>query len=127
LDRLYSRFPAGSGGLALLLLRLVGGVGLNREGVRLCSPTGTSSEPTSVLVLDLVLVFTALMLVLGLRTSGNHALPICVATRSPDKSVCFVRTHWYRVSQEQHKNGFPLGRFRAELPKFIHAGVQNGL
>lgn len=50
-----------------------------------------------------------------------------VATRSPDKSVCPVRTHWYRISQEQHKNGLSLRRFRAELPKFTHAGVQNGL
>ncbi len=33
MDRLYSRFPAGSVGLALLLLRLVDGLGLVRVGI----------------------------------------------------------------------------------------------
>jgi len=55
LDRLYSRFPAGSVGLALLLLRLVDGLGLVGEGIRLVTPAGSASEPTSVLLLGLVL------------------------------------------------------------------------
>ena len=69
MDRLYSRFPAGSVGLALLLLRLVDGVGLAGEGVRLFTPARTSSEPTSALLLSFVIVTTAVMLILGLRTA----------------------------------------------------------
>jgi hypothetical protein len=69
LDRLYSRFPAGSVGLALLLLRLVDGLGLVGEAMRLLIPAGTSSEPTRVLLLGLVLVATAVLFILGLRTS----------------------------------------------------------
>jgi uncharacterized membrane protein YphA (DoxX/SURF4 family) len=69
LDRLYSRFPAGSVGLALLLLRLVDGLGLVGEGIHLFTPAGTSSEPTSALLLGLGIVATAVMLILGLRTS----------------------------------------------------------
>jgi uncharacterized membrane protein YphA (DoxX/SURF4 family) len=68
-DRLYSRFPAGSVGLALLLLRLVDGLGLIGEGMHLFTPEGTSPEPTSVLLLSLVLVAGAILLMLGLRTS----------------------------------------------------------
>jgi hypothetical protein len=69
LDRLYSRFPAGSVGLALLLLRLVDGLGLIGEGVHLSTLTGTSWEPTSALLLGLALVGSAVLLILGLRTS----------------------------------------------------------
>jgi hypothetical protein len=67
-DTLYSRFPAGRVGLALLLLRLVDGFGLVGEGLRLFTPAGTTSEPASVLLLGLVLVASAIMLILGLRT-----------------------------------------------------------
>jgi hypothetical protein len=66
MDRLYSQFPAGRVGLALLLLRLVDGLGLVGEGIRL---TAASSEPTAVMLLSLVLVASAIMLILGLRTS----------------------------------------------------------
>ncbi len=69
MDRLYSRFPAGSVGLALLLLRLVDGLELVGEGIHLFTPARTSSEPASVLLLALVLVASALLLILGLRTS----------------------------------------------------------
>jgi len=65
---LYSRFPGGSVGLALIVLRLVGGLGLIGEAMRLLSPTETSSEPTKVLLLGLVLVASAILLMLGLRT-----------------------------------------------------------
>ena len=69
MDRLYSRFPGGSVGLALLVLRLVDGLGLVGEGIHLVTPAGTSSESTSVLLLSLVLVAGAILLMLGLRTS----------------------------------------------------------
>ena len=69
MDRLYSRFPAGSVGLALLLLRLVDGLGLVGEGIHLFTPAGTSSEPASALLLGSLIVVTAVMLILGLRTS----------------------------------------------------------
>jgi uncharacterized membrane protein YphA (DoxX/SURF4 family) len=80
LDRLYSRFPAGSVGLALLLLRLVDGLGLIGEGIHLSTPARTSSEPTSALLLGLVLVASAILLILGLRTSlAGSAAAICTA------------------------------------------------
>jgi hypothetical protein len=79
LDRLYSRFPPGSVGLALLLLRLVDGVGLVGEGIHLL-PAGTSSEPSRVLLLGLVLVASAVLLMLGLRTSfAGCTAAICTA------------------------------------------------
>jgi hypothetical protein len=77
-DRLYSRFPAGSVGLALLLLRLVAGIGLIGVGIQLTTPVRTSSEPISVLLLGLVLIANAVMLILGLRTSwAGSAAAIC--------------------------------------------------
>jgi uncharacterized membrane protein YphA (DoxX/SURF4 family) len=80
LDRLYSRFPAGSVGLALLLLRMVDGLGLVGEGIRIVAPAITSSEPTSVPLLGLGLMTSALMLILGLRTSfAGSAAAICTA------------------------------------------------
>lgn len=80
MDRLYSRFPAGRVGLALLLLRLVAGVGLVGAGIQLTTPVGTSSEPISVLLLGLVLIASAVMLILGLRTSwAGSAAAICTA------------------------------------------------
>jgi uncharacterized membrane protein YphA (DoxX/SURF4 family) len=80
LDRLYSQFPAGSVGLALLLLRLVDGLGLVGEGIHVFIPSGTSSEPLSGLLLGLVLVASAVLLILGLRTSlAASAAAMCTA------------------------------------------------
>ena len=80
MDRLYSRYPAGSVGLALLLLRVVDGLGLVGEGIHVFIPTGTSSEPTSPLLLGLVLVGSAILLMLGLRTSwAGSAAALCTA------------------------------------------------
>jgi len=77
-DRLYSKFPAGSVGLALLLLRVVDGLGLVGIGVRVLTAAGTPSESTSVLLLGLVLVASAILLILGLRTSlAGSAAAIC--------------------------------------------------
>ena len=67
MDRLYSRFPAGSVGLALLLLRVIDGLGLVQVGIHVLTPTGTS-ESASALLLGSVLVASALLLILGLRT-----------------------------------------------------------
>jgi hypothetical protein len=79
-DRLYSRFPVGSVGLALLLLRLVDGLGLVGEGIHLFALAGTSSDPTRVPILELVLVSSAILLILGLRTSlAGSAAAICTA------------------------------------------------
>jgi uncharacterized membrane protein YphA (DoxX/SURF4 family) len=78
-DRLYSKFPAGSVGLALLLLRLVDGLGLVRVGIHVFTPTGTS-ESASALLLGSVLVASALLLILGLRTPlAGSAGAICTA------------------------------------------------
>ena len=77
---LYSRFPGGSVGLALLVLRLIDGFGLVVEAIRLLTPAGASSEPTSVLLLGLVLVASAVLLILGLRTfMAGSAAAICTA------------------------------------------------
>jgi uncharacterized membrane protein YphA (DoxX/SURF4 family) len=80
LDRLYSRFPAGSVGLALLLLRLVDALGLAGIAILLFTSSGISSEHTTVLLLGLVLAASAIMLILGLRTplAGSTAA-ICTA------------------------------------------------
>jgi uncharacterized membrane protein YphA (DoxX/SURF4 family) len=78
-DRLYSRFPAGSVGLALLLLRVIDGLGLVRVGIHVFTPTGTS-ESASALLLGSVLVASALLLILGLRTPlAGSAGAICTA------------------------------------------------
>jgi hypothetical protein len=76
----YSRFPGGTVGLALLVLRLVDGLGLAGEAIRLFIPAANSLEPTSVLLLGLVLVASAILLTLGLRTSlAGSAAAICTA------------------------------------------------
>jgi uncharacterized membrane protein YphA (DoxX/SURF4 family) len=67
MDRHYSRFPAGRVGFALLLLRLVDGLGLLGEGIH--PVAGASSAPTSAMLLSVALVASATMLILGLRTS----------------------------------------------------------
>src|SRR5260370_22356019 len=79
-SRLYSRFPAGSVGLAVLLLRLVDGLGLLGEGIPLFGPAETSSEPTKVVLLGLLLGASAILLILGLQTSfASSAAAICTA------------------------------------------------
>ena len=77
-SRLYSRFPVGSVGLALLLLRLVDGLGLALEGAHLVTPAQASREPTNVLLMGLLLVTSAILLIFGLRTSAaGTAAAIC--------------------------------------------------
>lgn len=80
MDRLYSRFPAGSVGLALLVLRLVDGIGLLGEGIHLLSPVAASSETRSELVLVLALGASATLLIVGLKTSwAGIAAAVCIA------------------------------------------------
>ena len=73
-------FPAGSVGLALLLLRLVDGAGLVAEGIHLVIPAATSQEPASVLFFGLTLVTSAILLMFGLRTTfAGSIAAICTA------------------------------------------------
>jgi uncharacterized membrane protein YphA (DoxX/SURF4 family) len=66
--------------MALLLLRLVDGLGLVREGMHLLTPAEASSELTSALPLGLVVAASAIMLILGLRTSlAGGAAAVCTA------------------------------------------------
>jgi uncharacterized membrane protein YphA (DoxX/SURF4 family) len=78
-DRLYSRFPAGRVGLALLLLRLVAGFGLVGGAMHFFTAGGNSPEPESVVpVLGVLLVGGAVLLLLGLRTSlSGAAAAVC--------------------------------------------------
>jgi uncharacterized membrane protein YphA (DoxX/SURF4 family) len=79
-DRFYSKFPAGSVGLALLFLRLADGLGLLSEGVHVSTPLTTASEPTSTVLLGLALVGSAILLMLGLRTTlAGSAAAVCTA------------------------------------------------
>jgi uncharacterized membrane protein YphA (DoxX/SURF4 family) len=79
-DRLYSKFPAGSVGLALLFLRLAAGLGLASEGWRLFTPFTTGSEPTGVTLLGLAMMASTIMLILGLRTTlAGLAAAVCTA------------------------------------------------
>ena len=79
-SRLYSKFPGGSVGLALLVLRLVAGLGLVGEGIRIFTPAANSPEPTSVLLLGLLLVVSGALLVLGLQTFlASSTAAVCTA------------------------------------------------
>jgi uncharacterized membrane protein YphA (DoxX/SURF4 family) len=79
-DRLYSKFPAGSVGLALLFLRLADGLGLASQGWQFFIPATTVPEPVSELLLGLALVASAILLILGLRTTlAGAAAAVCTA------------------------------------------------
>jgi uncharacterized membrane protein YphA (DoxX/SURF4 family) len=65
MDRLYSRFPGGGVGLGLLLLRLIVAAWFFQTGI----PTFGDS-PVAVFF-GLVLMSTATMLIVGVRTSAN--------------------------------------------------------
>jgi hypothetical protein len=87
---LYSRFPGGTVGLALLVLRLVDAFGLAGEAIRLFIPAANSLEPTSVLFLGLVLVASAILLMLGVRTSAaGSAAAICTAGAALHSKLSF--------------------------------------
>ena len=67
-DSSHSKFPAGSVGAALFLLRLADGFGLAFEGIHLFTPAAMTAETTGAVLLGVALVTTAIMLLLGLRT-----------------------------------------------------------
>jgi uncharacterized membrane protein YphA (DoxX/SURF4 family) len=78
MSRAYSQFPTGSVGVALILLRIVDGLGLVGGGLHLFTAGGSSFEPISVLLLGLVLIASAALLLLGLRTTfAGCAAAIC--------------------------------------------------
>jgi uncharacterized membrane protein YphA (DoxX/SURF4 family) len=55
-------------------------MGLVLEGTHLFTPAQTSSQPTSALLLGLMLVSTAILLIFGLRTSvAGSAAAVCTA------------------------------------------------
>jgi len=88
-SRLYSKFPTGSVGLALLVLRAVDGLGLVLEGTHLFTPAQTSPEPAKAFLLGFVLVASAILLIFGLRTSvAGSAAAICTAG-----AALYVRNH----------------------------------
>jgi uncharacterized membrane protein YphA (DoxX/SURF4 family) len=68
-DRFYSRFPVGSVGLALFLLRLADGFGLLSEGIHLVNLAEATTDTTSAALFGVVLMGSAIMLLLGLRTT----------------------------------------------------------
>jgi len=67
-DSSHSKFPAGSVGVALFLLRLADGFGLASQGIHLVTPAAMTAETTGAVLLGVALVATAIMLLLGLRT-----------------------------------------------------------
>ena len=78
MDRSHSKFPAGSVGLALFLLRLAAGFGLVSEGIHLLTTSSTTSDSTSTVLLALALMASAIMLILGLRTTiAGSAAAVC--------------------------------------------------
>jgi uncharacterized membrane protein YphA (DoxX/SURF4 family) len=81
-DSSHSRFPAGSVGVALFLLRLADGFGLASEGLHLFTPAAMTAETTGAVLLGVALVTTAIMLLLGLRTmlAGAGAAVFTVAS-----------------------------------------------
>jgi len=79
-DRSHSKFPAGSVGLALFLLRLAAAFGLVSEGIHLITKSGMAVESTNQALLGLALVASAIMLLLGLRTTvAGSAAAVCTA------------------------------------------------
>jgi uncharacterized membrane protein YphA (DoxX/SURF4 family) len=100
---LYSRFPAGGVGLALLLLRLVDGLGLVGEVLHLVTPGETLSETASLSLLSLALGTSALLLILGLRTPlAGSAAAICTA------GAAVYATHYLNLTGSERDAWFFL-------------------
>jgi uncharacterized membrane protein YphA (DoxX/SURF4 family) len=81
-DRLYSKFPAGSVGLALLFLRLTDGLGLASQGWQFFTPMTIVPEPMAEVLLGLALVASAILLILGLRTTLAGTAGACCTAAS---------------------------------------------
>jgi uncharacterized membrane protein YphA (DoxX/SURF4 family) len=73
MDRLYSRYPGGTVGIALLSLRLIIGAWIARDGVFLYLMGAQSEESAVTILVGTILVGIAFLLILGVRTSfaGN--------------------------------------------------------
>lgn len=69
MERLYSQYPGGMVGLALLLLRMVIGSWLTRDGVSRWIASSPAAEPAIQIVIGVLLAALAVLLVFGLRTS----------------------------------------------------------
>ncbi|HLK64699.1 MAG TPA: hypothetical protein VKU19_14740 [Bryobacteraceae bacterium] len=69
MDRLYSQYPGGVVGLALLLLRIAIGSWLTRDGVSHWIAISPPAESTIQIVIGVLLAALAVLLVFGLRTS----------------------------------------------------------
>jgi putative oxidoreductase len=68
MDRLYSRYPGGVVGVALLLLRAIIGAWLIRFGVSLGIADPQPSESAIAMLTGVALIAMAFLLVLGIRT-----------------------------------------------------------
>jgi putative oxidoreductase len=69
MERLYSQYPGGVVGLALLLLRIVIGSWLTRDGVYRWIMRSPAGESTLQIVIGILLAPMAILIVFGLRTS----------------------------------------------------------
>ena len=69
MDRLYSQYPGGVVGLALLLLRIVIGSWLTRDGVSRWIANSQTGQSATQIVIGVLLAAVAVLLVFGLRTS----------------------------------------------------------
>jgi len=69
MDRLYSQYPGGVVGLALLLLRIVIGSWLTRDDVSRWVANAQPGQSATQIVIGVLLAALAVLLVFGLRTS----------------------------------------------------------
>jgi hypothetical protein len=69
MERLYSQYPGGVVGLALLLLRIVIGSWLTRDDVSRWIANAQPGQSATQIVIGVLLAALAVLLVFGLRTS----------------------------------------------------------
>jgi hypothetical protein len=69
MERLYSQYPGGVVGLALLLLRIVIGSWLTQDGVSRWIASSTPGESTMQIVVGSLFATLAILVVFGLRTA----------------------------------------------------------
>jgi len=69
MDRMYSQYPGGVVGLALLLVRIVIGSWLTRNGVFRWIANSQTGQSATQIVIGVLFAALAVLLVLGLRTS----------------------------------------------------------
>ncbi|HEV3063410.1 MAG TPA: hypothetical protein VGY48_34525 [Vicinamibacterales bacterium] len=68
MNRLYSQYPGGAVGFALLLLRLIGGAWLTRDGLWLGAAGSQPNGSAIAMLIAVVLIAIAFLLALGMRT-----------------------------------------------------------